>query len=144
MIICQALPFMIIHFTGLQALRSELILTSGCSCPGFNITFMCTVLGNIGATVWRGSVIECPETNYELTFLHLIRFKDTKGCNGGAIIGRGVEVEDNMCFTSQLNITVDSTMNGRSVECLYNNGTFVKLIGNYSVTITSGTDINYY
>ena len=122
--------------TGL-ALRSELIPTNECTCPGFKLTFMCTILGNVGATVWRGSAIECPETNHELIFLHLIRFTDIRGCNGGAIIGRGIRI-DNMCFTSQLNITVDSSMDGKSIECFYNNGTSANLIGNSSVTITSG------
>lgn len=100
---------------------------------------MCTVLGNVGATIWRGSAIECPETD-ELIFLHLIRFTATRGCNGGTIIGRGVEVND-MCHISQLNITLDSSMDGKNIECFYDNGSFVKLIGNSSVAITSGDNI---
>ena len=127
---------MIIIITGSTS-RSELILINECTCPGFKLTFRCTVLGIAGATVWRGSAIECPETNHELTFFHLISFMDIRGCNSGAIIGRGVEIED-ACYTSQLNITVDSSMNGKSVECIYNNGTFASVIGNSSVTITSG------
>ena len=124
------------QITGLAS-RRELLLTNECTCPGIVVTFRCTVVGNVGATVWRGSAIECPETNHELTFLHLIRFTDIRGCSGGAIIGHGIDVEGN-CYTSQLNVTVDTSMDGKSVECFYNNGTFANLIGNSSVAITSG------
>ena len=113
-----------------------LLLTNQCICLGSTLTYECTVVGRVGATVWSGTAIDCYETD-DITFLHLRRFTDIKRCNNGAIIGRGIRVEEN-CYTSQLNITVGSNVVGQSVECTYNNGTATTLIGNSSVIITSG------
>ena len=98
--------------------------------------YECTVTGEVGATVWTGTAIDCHETSV-ITFIHLRRFIEIRGCNNGAIIGRGIRIEG-PCFTSQLNITVESNMEGESVECIYNDGTATSLIGNSTITITSG------
>ena len=94
----------------------------------------------VGATVWTGTAFDCPETENQLTFVHIRdRFTDTyKGCNGGAIRGRGLRIEENG-YTSQVNIRVDRCMDGRSVECFqYESDMGLMLIGNFSITITSG------
>ena len=95
--------------------------------------FECTISGEVGATVWSGNAIDCQV----ITLLHLRRFLETRGCSNGATSARGVKIEEN-CYTSILNLTVYPDTVGKSVECIYNNGTDISLIGNSSVTLTSG------
>lgn len=95
--------------------------------------FECTISGKFGATVWSGNAIEC----HEITFLHLRRFLGTRGCSNGGTSARGIRIDEN-CYTSILNLTVYPDTAGKSVECIYNNGTDTSLIGNSSVTLTSG------
>ena len=115
-----------------------------CICPGFNLTYECTTAMSDagGATVWTGTAFDCPETEDQLTFVHIRdRFNDTyRGCSGGAISGRGLRVEESG-YTSQVNITVDDYMDGRSVECFYVNDMGKTLLANYSIMVTSGIHI---
>ena len=100
--------------------------------------YECTVEGDVGATLWNGSVFDCPETGNELTLIHIRKFTNTlKGCNNGAILGHGVCVVENS-YTSQINITVDYSMDGKSVTCFYDNGTSIMFIGNSSLMVTTG------
>lgn len=100
--------------------------------------YECTVVGGVGATIWTGTAIDCQETS-EITFFHLDRFTDTRGCNNGAIIGRGISIDsEGPCFTSQLSITIEANMEGDVVECIYNDGMEASLIGNSTIAITSG------
>ena len=96
-----------------------------------------------GATVWTGTAFDCPETEDELTFLHTRnRFTNiNQGCNDGAITGRGIRIEENR-YTSQVNITVGSYMDGKSVECVSVHGLHKTLVDNSSIMITSGTMIH--
>ena len=97
----------------------------------------------IGAvTVWTGTAFDCPETENEITLPHIpSRFTSTTslGCNDGAIRSRGIRIEENR-YTSQVNVTVDSYMDGKTVECYYESDTQLKtLISNFSIMVTSGT-----
>ena len=51
-----------------------------------------------------------------------------------------VRVEDNSCYTSQLqlNVTVDSSLDNKTVECVYNNGTTTAVIGTSAIEIIKG------
>jgi hypothetical protein len=46
-------------------------------------------------------------------------------------------MEENGCYTSQLNVTVDSSLDNKTVECIYNNGTTI-VIGTSSIEIIKG------
>lgn len=107
-----------------------------CTCPGYSVIYECTVAGELGATIWTGTAIDCQETSV-ITFIHLRRFTDIRGCNNGAIIGHGIRVEPPR-YTSQLSITIESSMEGDIVECIYNDGMDASLIGNSTIAITSG------
>ena len=112
-------------------------MSSQCTCPGIDLTYECTILDEraSGATVWTGTAFDCSDTEDEITFLHIrSRFIGTsRGCNDGAIRGRGIRIEENR-YTSQVNITVDSYIDGRSVECFYGK----TLVGNSTIMITTG------
>ena len=96
--------------------------------------FECNVTG-VGSTVWRGSAFNCPLR--EIVFRHN-QFIDSKGtCNDGAILARGVSVEGNR-YTSRLNVTISSSLNGESIVCAHHNSTGTTVIGTFLVNITSG------
>ena len=111
-------------------------LTHQCSCPGFQLTYKCTVTGEAGATIWRGSIFQCSSTDNTITLRHSA-FTQIRSCNNGAIIGYGINSQ-NGHYTSQINITASSTMNNKTVECAYNDGSTTSVIGTSIVTIISG------
>ena len=95
------------------------MVKSSCICPGYTLTLECTVSGtSFGTTIWRGDFFDC---NNGIILLHnKDRFTaEKRHCNGGAISGQGLAINGS-CYTSQLNIAMNDSINGRSVECLYN------------------------
>ena len=74
-----------------------------------------------GATVWTGSVLNCPSD--EIVLLHS-RFTGPGGtirsCNNGATVAQSLYVQDNL-YTSQLNITVTRDIPGKTITmtCAY-------------------------
>ena len=89
----------------------------------------------VGSTLWKGSALasQCPETGSEIVLRHRT-FIQTRTC--GNITGRGIE-EGNDCYISQLSITVDSSLDIKSVECIYDNGS-TTVIGSSYIEITKG------
>ena len=63
-------------------------------------------------------------------------------CNNGAIVGRSLSVIGGNCYTSQLNVTVDTSMNGQTVRCVYNNGITETVIGTSTINIIAGIKDN--
>ena len=72
-----------------------------------------------GATVWRGTALNCPSD--EIVLLHR-RFTESDGairsCNNGATVAQSLSVQDNL-YTSQLNVTIVPNVAGKSIICLY-------------------------
>ena len=92
----------------------------------------------IGSTVWKGSALasRCPETGGEIVLRHRT-FTQTRSC-GNSITGQGIGIEEDGYYTSQLNITVDSSLDNKSVECVHNNRTTTTLIGSSYIEIMKG------
>ena len=114
-----------------------------CLCSGDTLTYECTTFGDSGgaiATIWTGTAFDCPQTENKLTLLHTLSFTDTNPliCNDGAILVRGILVVSGGNYTSQLNITVNSDMNGQTVECFYDNGFRTQVVSNFSIMLTTG------
>ena len=110
---------------------------SGCTCPGHTIMFECTVSsGSGGSTVWQGTAFDCARNEILLRHSQFESQTAIGECNNGAIIGRGIRSFDN-AFTSQLNVSVTTNLHGKTVECVYDNGT-TTTIGNSSIVITTG------
>ena len=82
-----------------------------CVCPGdtVTVTYECTVTGGQGeTTVWKGGAFHCPSNKHEIELLHSRFTSESEDeafgyCNDGAIVGRGLRVENNS-YTSQLNV----------------------------------------
>ena len=117
--------------------KSGIVMKSNnCICPGYTLTLECTVNGTqFGATYWRGNFSDC--TNGIVLLHNSNRFTFDKGdCNDGSIVGQGLAV-DGSCYTSQINITIDNEINGKSIECYYNFDEQI-LVGSLTMNITKG------
>lgn len=95
-------------------------------------------MADSGATVWRGSAIDCSEIGYEIVLQHSDHvFMQKRGCDSGDITAYGVRIEEN-CYISQLSIIIsDLSMNNESVQCLFTNGTSIP-VGLSYIEITKG------
>ena len=106
------------------------------------LTFECQVTG-LGSTVWTGTAFMC--NSNEITLLHNRFNKLTKvngTCNNGSITAESIEVNGNN-FTSQLNVTFDSFLIGKTVVCVHDDGTNTSVVANYTI-ISRDKGINYY
>ena len=123
----------------------ELTLISAqktCICPGW-VTYQCTVMSGFGgATTFRGSFVGCTGSGHkpnEITLFHA-KFNQPEGvngsCNNDTIIGHSFSAENNMSYSSMLNITVTSELMGSTVECINNNGTCTHEVGTVIITST--------
>ena len=110
---------------------------SGCSCPGYTLTYECTVKGGV-ATVWNGDAFDCASSDNAITFLHLRFMSEDKPatCNNGTIVGQTLRIENNS-YTSQVNVTVSPKLTGKSIKCIQDN-----LVGEMNVSKFTGN--NYY
>jgi hypothetical protein len=99
--------------------------------------FECTVSnGSGGTTVWQGSAFDCARNEILLRHSQFESQMASGECNNGAITGRGIRNLDD-AFTSQLNVSVTTNLQGKTVECIYDNGT-TTTIGSSSIIITTG------
>ena len=126
------------------------MVLNGCVCPRHELRLECTVVGGAGVsvTVWRGSTFECPNNEIQLALRHF-RGGISGDCNNGRIIGRSINTtsdSDGIKYISQLIIQIDvnDTLEGRTVECLHDNFTQEVLVGAYTISYIRGTLILYY
>ena len=97
--------------------------------------FECNVIG-AGSTVWSGSAFNCPLG--EIVLRHTQFTGSTGACSGEVqIVALGISVDDN-CYTSRLNVTLSSSLNGESIECAHHNSTGTTVVGTFLVNFTSG------
>ena len=122
----------------LGAENNTLTVTSGCACPGQNITLKCIVTSTSGgsSTVWRGSFFHCPSENNEITFRHS-RFVPgaMETCTDGSIVGQSLS-SDNDSFTSQLSVRVSPGIVGQNLNCEHDDGSAILPVG--SVKMSAG------
>lgn len=111
----------------------EIPANATCACPGKVLPYTCTVDGG-NATIWGGTAFNCTEN--EIILDHREFNNRASGeCNNGAIQGQSVDVIGTY-YISQLNVTVSSELNNKTVYCMiYNNTTIgeslIKVVGEY-------------
>ena len=119
---------------------NDFIATSDCVCVGQDYTYQCSVTGG-ELTVWSGSVIG---VGCEIILFHN-QYESPNGasgeCNNGAVTGRSIEVVNNS-YTSQLTIRVTANLNGRTIECLVDDGIVETTINSSTLFVTKGTAAN--
>ena len=114
------------------------VSTIDCVCPGDIVTYECTVTGGRGeTTVWKGGAFHCPSNKHEIVLLHSRFTSESEDeafgeCNDGAIVGRGLRVENNS-YTSQLNVTLTSDLAGESIECVHDDGINITKVGSLNI-----------
>ena len=122
----------------------QLVVLSDCVCPGHELRLQCTVVGP-GFTVWKGSAFNCSSHSDKINLRH-VRFEGgeaTGGCNNGRISGHAVNKTsdgDGDKFMSQLTIQlgVNDSLDGRTVECAHDNLTETITINTYTIHYTRG------
>ena len=105
-------------------------------CPEDVAVFICSVSDGV-ATLWRGSIFNCPSNGNEILLRHFNFDTETSGtCNDGKIVAFSSEVTGNM-YISQLNVTVSPEMHNGTIECVEVNfdGTS---IGTCTLTLATG------
>ena len=126
------------------ALENGLFLRNDCSCPGYNLTFECTVNGDIGdSTVWLGGVFTNSCMIPRLFLRHRYFMQGiSQACNNDDVILHAyslqvetIDTENNYSsYTSQLKITYSTSLIDHTVVCAYDNGTQVIHIGSEIIT----------
>ena len=118
---------------------NELLSPTGAACPGDVLTYTCTVVGS-GNTIWSGSAFDCDTKMNEIILRHSqFASSGTSGnCNDGAIRTQSIGVVNNNCYFSQLNVTVTSDMNGKTIQCAHSSDRVVT-VGVATLSIATGT-----
>ena len=125
----------------IQAGNSRQLLTTKCVCPETLTTFQCTVTGS-GTTVWRGSAFSCDNTGDGTLQLRHSQFASgslVRECNSTdsrMIMAHEVDATGNN-YTSQLIIPVTPEIDNKTVECVHDDGTTIRVISASTVDITS-------
>ena len=127
-----------IKFFFSHAASNQLSLINQCTCLGFTQTYECTIVAEGGATIWKGSAINCTEIDGEIILSH--SSAQTRGCFDSSITAYGDRIEDNH-YVSRLNImNLSSNMINKSVQCIYSNGISTDtVVGTDYIEITTGT-----
>ena len=96
-------------------------------CPEDILVCVCTVNGG-GATIWEGSIINCPGNGNEIVLSHSAFDNEvTKTCNDRNIVAYDIDVTNNI-YSSQLNVTVSREMHNETVECIHDTLKLMQLL----------------
>ena len=122
----------------LTSANNNLLHCGNCLCPEGTLIFSCRINGS-GATIWKGSIFNCPGKRNEITLRHSVfnnRISEATGsCNDGNIVAYNIDVTNNI-YTSQLNVIISPEMHNETVDCVQYkvNSTSVS-IGTYTLNL---------
>ena len=120
------------------AVRNKLRATTDCICPNQNATYECTTFGG-EFTLWNGSIIP---PGCEVVLSHAQFFNDTSlcCCNDPTVVGNGLQITNDSCYTSILTVLVTPELNGKNVSCVVDYGLNMGevLIDTMTINITTG------
>ncbi len=107
-----------------------------CFCPGDVENYTCNVSGGF-ITEWRGTSFNCPSFGNAIRLIHSLYELGSADvdCNKD-IRGVGASVDTTVsptCYTSELSITINSSMNGQTVQCFRNDQQ--DMIGNHTLKV---------
>jgi hypothetical protein len=110
-----------------------------CLCPEGILVFTCSVNDGV-ATVWKGSIFNCPGNQNDVTLRHSVfddGITEPKTCNDGNIVAYDIDATNNI-YSSQLNITVSPEMHNGTVECIQYtfNSTYIT-VGAYTLILSA-------
>ena len=118
-----------------------LLTSTSCICPGRQLVYECTVVGpTIQYTVWRGSALDCSGISLRHgEFVDTGRVSGT--CNNGAILGLITSYMGDR-FTSQLIVNTSLDLNGKELECAFDDGANRMSVNTSIVRIRTGLCLN--
>lgn len=127
---------------------SQFSVEDGCLCPEQVVVYECTINGSGIATIWKGSAMDCPENSNSITLLHS-QFANGMAsgyCNNGAMVGQGVPPRGDSInvFTSQLRVTVNLNLYGKTIECAVDNGITSTTLRRTMIELTKGNNSKNY
>ena len=112
---------------------------SGAACPGNVLTYECDITGP-GNTIWNGTAFYCPLKSNEIILRHS-QFNTESGTSGTCNDRTLIEVRSlgviNNCFSSELNITVSSDLNNKTIRCSHSSSRIVT-IGEIRLSVATG------
>ena len=120
-----------------------LLMRTSCVCPGHQLLYECAIVGSaIQYTVWKGSALHC-NSDSEVSLRHGQFIESgyaNATCNGGDVFARVVNITDS-CYISQLIVNISLSMNGKSVECAFDNGAIEETVDSMIISLrtTTGT-----
>ena len=95
--------------------------------------------------MWQGSAFDCRSGTNSISLRHS-QFSDIESvvgvCNGESIKAQGISSLDNS-YVSQLNVTVSESILGETIQCAYDDGRIITVIGESTLTITEGIYFKY-
>ena len=103
------------------------------------MVFECTTTGGV-ATVWQGSIFNCARMSDSISLRHsqFSNIETVVGvCNDGIIKAYGIATYGNN-YTSQLNITIDDSMLGQTIQYAHDDGRHVNVIGQRTLMVDEG------
>ena len=110
------------------------ITPESCTCPGDELAFECTIDGDAG-TFWQGTALEeCYQSRILIRHsqFHGGGYTVRRSCGAsGTVIVHTISVMNNS-FTTQLTITVNRQLNGKTVECESDKG---RVIGRTQISL---------
>ena len=149
---CCRLIIHFAHHAGLGYGNSLTNLTdfhavTDCVCPQEVVTYECTVYGSPESlTVWEGTALRgCNSGEIIIYHTDFETPKARGSCtlNSGEIAWKDLRMQ-NGSYTSQLNITFSSILQGNTVNCSLDNGTNHQLVGHDSLHKSAGIIINMF
>ena len=116
-----------------------LLTATSCICPGRQLMYECTVVGpEIQFTVWKGNALDCSSGEISLRHGEFMDMGHANGtCNGGNILARITSYSGDS-FTSQLIVNTSLDLNGREIQCAYDNGRDRTVVNASTITLTTG------
>ena len=110
--------FLIYNTSLISAIHCNYYQNDDCICPEDVVVFVCSVSGGL-ATVWRGSIFNCPNSGNQILLRHH-NFENgtSRTCNDGKIVAYSSKVINNSYYSSRLNVTVSPEMHNGTVECI--------------------------
>ena len=118
-------------------------------CPGhdFQLIYECTVCGE-GGTRWTGTLFNCRTPGGIL--LRHTKFENDNAageCNNGSLVAHSTGVvytNNSRCFVSQLNVSMNTFINNKTVTCSHVDDTSETVVNTSTVNIQEGKHVLLY
>ena len=120
---CLLLINILVHLPGLSTHNSEIVLrqVNSCTCPGQDLVFECTVVGD-GGTYWQGRALQnCSGGRLLVRHSQFDNGRNTTCGSTRPVVGLPFSRTNNS-YTTQLIIFASQDLNGTTIACATDSG----------------------